>query len=383
MSSFHTIRTGAMPDRFARGWHCLGLADSFKDGKPHQIEAFGTKLVVFQGESGELHVLNAYCPHMGGDLSQGSIKGDAVACPFHDWRWSGDGKCAAIPYARRVPRTARTRSWATLEENKQLFVWHDPQGNPPIPEQAIPRIEGAFSDEWSQWTWNQILIEGSHPREIVDNNSDMAHFFYVHYSFPTYFKNVLDGHTAAQQMNFEYRQDYDLGMVPPGTEPAVNRSEAAYYGPSYMIDYLWSPVGGGQELEAVLINSHYPVRQDAFMLQFGVIVKKLPGMDNEAANAAARQFGAGVEIGFRQDAEIWQNKARVDNPLLTEEDGPIYQLRRWYQQFYVDVEDITPEMTNRFEFELDTSRADKVWREEVAENLAAGRTVSHTSTISS
>ena len=29
------IDRGALPTRFARGWHCLGLAESFRDGKPH------------------------------------------------------------------------------------------------------------------------------------------------------------------------------------------------------------------------------------------------------------------------------------------------------------------------------------------------------------
>ena len=48
----------------------------------------------------------------------------------------------------------------------------------------------------------------------------------------------------------------------------------------------------------------------------------------------------------------------------------MYQLRRWYEQFYVDVEDVTEDMTQRFEFEVDTSRANEVWSKEVAENLA-------------
>ena len=35
------------PDRYARGWHCLGLSASFKD-KPKAIMAFGTRIVVFR-----------------------------------------------------------------------------------------------------------------------------------------------------------------------------------------------------------------------------------------------------------------------------------------------------------------------------------------------
>ncbi len=118
MTAFRTIDVGAPRTRFARGWHCLGLAEPFRDGKPHAVEAFGTKLVVFATADGTLNVLDAYCRHMGGDLSQGTVKGEAIACPFHDWRWGGNGKCVQIPYAKRIPLRARTRSWLTLERNK-------------------------------------------------------------------------------------------------------------------------------------------------------------------------------------------------------------------------------------------------------------------------
>ncbi|MFB6625642.1 MULTISPECIES: Rieske 2Fe-2S domain-containing protein [unclassified Streptomyces] len=363
------IEAGSVPARFARGWHCLGLADSFKDGNPHEIEAFGTKLVVFQGEDdGRLHVLNAYCPHMGGNLAHGTVKGDAVACPFHDWRWSGDGRCAGIPYARRVPPRARTRAWTTLERNKQLFVWNDPEGNPPPAGVTIPEIEGIHgpdAGEWSDWTWKTARVEGSNCREIVDNVVDMAHFFYVHYAFPTYFKNVFDGHVATQYMESAPRGDMDLGNL---SSPL--RSDASYYGPSYMVDYVWTEVAPGVEMEMVLINSHFPISADSFMLQYGAIVKKLPGMTDEEAAEAARSLIGGLETGFEQDIEIWRNKTRIDNPLLTEEDGPVYQLRRWYEQFYADAADVKDEMTRRFEFEIDTERANKAWRSEVEENLA-------------
>src|SRR5579859_3795990 len=153
MDQVRAVVAGAPPARYARGWHCLGLAARFREGGPHGVRAFGTKLVVFASSDGALHVLDAYCRHMGGDLTMGTVKGDAIACPFHDWRWGGNGRCASIPYARRVPPAARTRSWLTLEQNKQLFVGHDPQGNPPPADVTIPRIDGAFDAGWSNWTW--------------------------------------------------------------------------------------------------------------------------------------------------------------------------------------------------------------------------------------
>jgi 3-ketosteroid 9alpha-monooxygenase subunit A len=322
---------------------------------------------VFADSSGELHVLDGYCRHMGGDLTQGTIKGDQVACPFHDWRWSGNGRCAAIPYAKRVPPRARTRSWLTLERNAQLFVWHDPQGNPPPPEVVIPEIEGVGTDAFSSWTWDSVLVENANCREIIDNVVDMAHFFYVHFAFPVYFKNVFEGHVATQYLHSRARPDIGIGK-----NFAVDdllRSEASYYGPSYMINYLKNEFGDFH-VDTVLINCHYPVSPTSFVLQWGVMVKKIEGMDTASADKLARKFTKSYGVGFLQDVEIWRNKTPIENPLLCEEDGPVYQLRRWYDQFYVDVEDVEPDMTRRFEFEVDTTHAVEHWEREVADNLA-------------
>ena len=161
MSQTRQLDRGTLPERYARGWHCLGPAADFADGKPHAVEGFGGKMVVWADTQGELHVLDGYCRHMGGDLTQGSVKGDEIACPFHDWRWGGDGRCKQIPYAKRIPLRARTRTWHAMERNKQLFVWHDAELNPPIPEQMVPEIAGMDSGEWSDMTWEVIDIPGS------------------------------------------------------------------------------------------------------------------------------------------------------------------------------------------------------------------------------
>ncbi|KRF21204.1 3-ketosteroid-9-alpha-hydroxylase [Nocardioides sp. Soil797] len=366
------IEADAAPTRFARGWHCLGLAKDFQDGKPHQVLAFGQKLVVFSGEDGEVNVLDGYCRHMGGDLSQGTVKGNNIACPFHDWRWGGDGRCKEIPYARRVPMRARTASWPTLVQDGMLFVWNDPQGNQPPEDVTIPRIAGATDENWTDWTWYTTVIEGANCREIVDNVVDMAHFFYIHYSFPTYFKNIFEGTTATQFMEGTGREDVARPQNTGSNAPKSlgNSSVAAYHGPSFMIDDLTYHYEDG-DIQSVLINCHYPIDSNSFVLQYGVIVEKKPGMDDAEANELARKMGDFIRLGFEQDVTIWKNKARIDNPLLCEEDGPVYQLRRWYEQFYVDVDDVTDEMTDRFEFEIDTDRPNEAWKREVAENIAA------------
>ena len=90
---------------------------------------------------------------------------------------------------------------------------------------TIPRIDGAYSDEWSNWTWDSILVDGANCREVIDNVVDMAHFFYIHFAFPTYFKNVLEGHIASQYLRTRARPDVTTGSNYAGgrTTPCARR----------------------------------------------------------------------------------------------------------------------------------------------------------------
>lgn len=378
-----SLDQGVAPSRYARGWHCLGLADSFRDGQPHAIWAFEGKLVVWQDSKGELNVLDGYCRHMGGDLTQGEVKGDDIACPFHDWRWGGDGKCKAIPYARRVPLRAKTQRYETAIVNDQLFIWFDPEGSEADRSILPYQLPGLAEGEYADWSWNTTEIEGSNCRELIDNVSDMAHFYYVHFSFPTSFRNVFEGHTATQYMESTGRPDKAGGYSSAGTDLFL-KSEATYYGPSYMINWLWVDYKGFKT-EVILINTHIATSPESFTLQYGITVKKPEGMDDATVAFIAEKYTKMFGEGFLQDVHIWKNKVAVQNPLLCEEDGPVYQLRRWYEQFYVDKADIAPEMVERFEFEVDTTKANEYWHEEVAENLKkkaaedaeAGRPVHH------
>jgi 3-ketosteroid 9alpha-monooxygenase subunit A len=303
---------------------------------------------------------------MGGDLSDGEVKGNEIACPFHDWRWGGDGRCKQIPYARRVPPLARTRAWTTLEQDGMLFVWNDPEGKKPPADVTIPRIEGVGTDQWTDWHWYTTVVH-TNCREIIDNIVDMAHFFYIHGSLPTYFRNVFEGHIATQYFDGGARDD----MPSPEGKPKMlgTKSVASYYGPSFMIDDLVYQFEDG-DYKTVLLNCHYPIDANSFVLQYGIMVEKSETLPEDAAMATAVALGDWVKAGFEQDVAIWKRKARIDNPLLCEEDGPVYQLRRWYQQFYVDAAEVTPEMVDRFEFELDTTRPVEAWQQQVQENIA-------------
>ncbi|MGC7202886.1 3-ketosteroid-9-alpha-hydroxylase, partial [Mycobacteroides abscessus subsp. massiliense] len=81
-------------------------------------------------------------------------------------------------------------------------------------------------------------------------------------------------------------------------------SEASYFGPSFMINWLHNTYGEFKA-ESILINCHYPVTQDSFVLQWGVIVEKPKGLDDATTEKLADAFTEGVSKGLLQDVEIW------------------------------------------------------------------------------
>jgi 3-ketosteroid 9alpha-monooxygenase subunit A len=177
---------------------------------------------------------------------------------------------------------------------------------------TISRIGGATSDDWTDGNWYTTVVH-SNCREIIDNVVDMAQFFYIHGALPTHFKNIFEGHVATQYMNGGNRPD--IGD-PAGSRLLGTTSVASYYGPSFMIDDLVYHYEGDRY--TILINCHYPIDANSFVLQHGIIVKKSDPLDGEQTMQTAIALRDYVKLGFEQDVQIWRNKARIDNPLLCE-----------------------------------------------------------------
>ncbi|WP_274520571.1 hypothetical protein [Endozoicomonas atrinae] len=107
----------------------------------------------------------------------------------------------------------------------------------------------------------------------------------------------------------------------------------------------------------MLLNCHVPVDLNSFTLRYGVLVKKIPGLTDEQNREVAQAYIQQAQEAFYEDVEIWDNKVRIDNPLLCDGDGPVYQLRKWYDQFYTDVADLKDELKERKVFKTESAEA--------------------------
>ncbi|HEY9034070.1 MAG TPA: Rieske 2Fe-2S domain-containing protein [Pseudomonadales bacterium] len=337
----YIIKSEPVAERYARGWHCLGLAKDYTT-TPTQLDYFGKRMVAYRGElDNTVHILDAYCPHMGADLSRGKVQGNSLRCPFHDWSWGADGVCDDIPYADRIPDKAVIGSYPTTEVNGLLFMWHDPERNPPIPEQMPERNEDYYSGEWTDWNIAKFTIH-SNCRELVDNMADMAHFGPVHYSQVQTFKNIQEGHKFIQYMSggHDILADEGQGFT----------SVATYEGPAYMTTTMTGSMDG-QEMITHLLVAHVPVNTEQFEIFLGVMLKKNPNLTEKQNQQLVDEYTQMSVDSFVQDVDIWNNKIRVDNPLMCDGDGPVHMLRKWYSQFYMDVADIPPALVAHKEHE--------------------------------
>jgi phenylpropionate dioxygenase-like ring-hydroxylating dioxygenase large terminal subunit len=120
-------------DPTPEGWFQVATSNMLKKGgKPASLHYFAQDLVAFRDHDGLVHVLDAYCPHLGAHLGVlGTIVGNTIQCPFHGWRFDGAGRCQYIPYAQKIPPRAAIFSWPVVERYGMIFVWHSKERSAP------------------------------------------------------------------------------------------------------------------------------------------------------------------------------------------------------------------------------------------------------------
>ena len=70
-----------MPD-FVR----VASVDEVPEGTGKAVEANGQPVALFN-VGGDFHALDGVCPHQGGPLGEGYLKGTVVTCPLHFWQF--------------------------------------------------------------------------------------------------------------------------------------------------------------------------------------------------------------------------------------------------------------------------------------------------------
>ena len=116
----------------------------------------------------------ANCSHMGADLGCGTVVGESIQCPFHNWKYSADGVCNHIPGANSIPAFARQANYPVVERHGCVFFFNGPEALFPLPffegENPSDFAAGKVFSYSAQAEWFMVAAQGF----------DAQHFQTVH-----------------------------------------------------------------------------------------------------------------------------------------------------------------------------------------------------------
>lgn len=112
-------------------WRLLWPSRRLRAGQVRIVESDRTDVLVYRTRAGQLHAIEAWCPHMRNYMPNGLppgrpltdlLHGNDIECPFHGWRFSGQGECTGVPPGQRGPAAAADgrpiiRCWAVREKD--------------------------------------------------------------------------------------------------------------------------------------------------------------------------------------------------------------------------------------------------------------------------
>jgi phenylpropionate dioxygenase-like ring-hydroxylating dioxygenase large terminal subunit len=327
---FGDIRRNWVPAEFARRLR----------SQPRAVDVGGIDLVLFRDARGVAHALVDRCPHRSVRLSLGRVTEGCLECPYHGWRFAGDGRCTQVPFnpeakheqlgATAVPTVERGGLiWVFTDE---LARADDPlvSAGPKIPE-MLERADMRRRE--AEFVWR------CHWTRLAENMLDVAHLPFVHRKT---IGRGLSTTTALQQIDatdygFELRWHIDDAPItgdPFAPEARAGQAWLQWWRPSASVLDLPNPLG--------------EYRQHLF---------SVPGKPGETRLllVSTRRYKLGLDLLFKplidwfEDRIVGEDQAVIESsePAVVPEpglersvasDAATLRFRKWYHQHQRELE---------------------------------------------
>ncbi len=137
----------------------------------------GETLALFRDASGRPQAVADRCAHRGMALSAGKVVDGCVQCPYHGWRYDGEGMLKAVPAlceGEPLPLKKALRAFPVREQQGQVWVWTGDEA-----PKAEPYAFARHGDPgWSSFVM-QTRMEA--PVELcLENFLDVPHTIFAH-----------------------------------------------------------------------------------------------------------------------------------------------------------------------------------------------------------
>ena len=330
-----TDRQNSFPHKgFPSGWFQIAWVDELEKGDVRPLHYFGRDLVLYRGKSGDFHLLDAFCPHMGAHLGHGGrVQGEAIVCPYHAWMWAGDGRNVAVPSEGKPDPDCRILCWQVVVANEIVWMWFDEQDREPF--MPAPVDQSGVSDGMRYKVypscakdWRNLRMR---PQYVPENNVDVAHLHTVHKARGPIITSGYEEDDYCLRVTNRITYGYgkkSTRLTPNG--PIEVDVMAELWGLGYQ--YTFFPLPD----EAISIAAQTPVDDEHCDMFQTVLVYCDPEEGREAElseGAAARVHEQFVQIA--RDIPIWENMKYLENARLTPSEADLMlKVRAWASKFY-------------------------------------------------
>jgi phenylpropionate dioxygenase-like ring-hydroxylating dioxygenase large terminal subunit len=156
-------------------WYVVAADADLSDG-PIGVGLLGRRYVLWRDPTGEVVAAPDVCPHRQAKLSDGTVEGGTLACPYHGWSFAAGGRCVLVPSSgpgSAVPPRAHLAPVRTV--TRYGLIWLCP-GEPAA---DVPTIVEDDDPSYRRLNVGLQVWRCSVTR-MVDNFLDYSHFAFVH-----------------------------------------------------------------------------------------------------------------------------------------------------------------------------------------------------------
>jgi nitrite reductase/ring-hydroxylating ferredoxin subunit len=317
---------------YPTGWFQIAYRDELAPGEVQARRYFGRDLVLWRGETGAYHVMDAFCGHLGAHLGHGGkVCDEDIVCPFHGWRWSSEGANVDIPYSDRVNSSKQLRVWHIAEASGSVWLWHDalgaePSFEPPdVPEAQDPAYYPPFPH------CLEVSVLSFPVQALAENAVDFAHFQFVHKSGrPTEIVDYsVDGPRVHVVHRLVFGLERDKTWLTPDGKPVESDIELDVFGVGVIVGRF-----RGTD-ESVHFGCATPVDHNVTEMRSAVLVLREPGDTGDVPTGLAHSRVEHQQKQAHRDYPILSHLRYESNPAFALEEARVYgAFRKWSAQFY-------------------------------------------------
>lgn len=126
----HSRKTGT--------WTPVAVSADLPPATAMPVKLGAATIALWRSASGRLTASDDRCPHRGMRLSHGFVRGEALSCIYHGWRYGQDGQCLRIPAHPDLapPKTIRVETYPVIEQDGVIWIANGNEADTP------PHIKG-------------------------------------------------------------------------------------------------------------------------------------------------------------------------------------------------------------------------------------------------